>query len=93
MATEHPLPKWGVTMEEGTIGEWCVGVGDVVTEGQVLVLVETDKIEVELESPASGLIAALLAQDGDNVAVGSPIVVIATDATDLETYLSGQSDE
>lgn len=92
MAKEHPLPKWGVTMEEGTIGEWYVAVGDVVTEGQVLALVETDKISVEMESPASGLIAALLAKNGDNVMVGSPVVVIATDATDLETYLVGQSD-
>lgn len=86
MAKEHPLPKWGVTMEAGTISEWYVEVGASVTEGQVLALVETDKIEVELESPESGIVADLLAQTDDNVAVGAPVVVIATDLADLERY-------
>jgi pyruvate/2-oxoglutarate dehydrogenase complex dihydrolipoamide acyltransferase (E2) component len=91
MAQTHPLPKWGVTMEEGTIGEWYVQVGDAVAEGQVLGLVETDKIEVELESPEGGIIADLLAQKGDNVACGAPVVVIATDADDLEMYRAGRT--
>lgn len=87
MATEYPLPKWGVSMEEGTILEWHVAVGDAVTEGQNLGLIGTDKIEIDFESPVAGLIAALLAQEGDNVAVGSAIVTIATDAADLESFL------
>jgi pyruvate/2-oxoglutarate dehydrogenase complex dihydrolipoamide acyltransferase (E2) component len=91
MATEYPLPKWGVTMEEGTITEWKVAVGDAVTEGQVLGVVGTDKIDVDLESPASGMVAALLAQEGDSVVVGSPVIVIATDAADLASYLASQS--
>jgi pyruvate/2-oxoglutarate dehydrogenase complex dihydrolipoamide acyltransferase (E2) component len=91
MATEYPLPKWGVTMEEGTIIEWNVAVGDAVTEGQVLGVVGTDKIDVDLESPASGMVAALLAQEGDSVVVGSPVIVIATDAADLASYLASQS--
>jgi pyruvate/2-oxoglutarate dehydrogenase complex dihydrolipoamide acyltransferase (E2) component len=91
MATEYPLPKWGVTMEEGTIIEWNVAVGDAVTEGQVLGVVGTDKIDVDLESPASGMVAALLAQEGDGVVVGSPVIVIATDAADLASYLASQS--
>jgi len=91
MATEYPLPKWGVTMEEGTISEWKVAVGDAVTEGQVLGVVGTDKIDVDLESPASGMVAALLAKEGDSVVVGSPVVVIATDAADLASYLASQS--
>lgn len=88
MTKEYPLPKWGVTMEEGTIDEWCVAVGDSVTEGQILAVVATDKITVELESPSSGLIAALFAKTGDDVSVGTPLFVIATDRADLDTYLA-----
>lgn len=88
MTKEYPLPKWGVTMEEGTIDEWCVAVGDPISEGQTLAMVATDKITVELESPSAGFIAALLAKTGDDVTVGTPLFVIATDMTDLEAYLA-----
>ena len=87
MTKEYPLPKWGVTMEEGTIDQWHVNVGDSVTEGQVLATVATDKITIELESPSAGLIAALFFKDGADVAVGTPLFVIATDASDLAMYL------
>jgi pyruvate/2-oxoglutarate dehydrogenase complex dihydrolipoamide acyltransferase (E2) component len=88
MAEKYPLPKWGLTMEEGTIVEWQVAVGDQVKEGQVLGLVSTDKIEVELESPAAGVIAAFLGAEGDTVPVGDDIVVIAADADDFAAYNS-----
>lgn len=86
MATTYPLPKWGVTMEAGTISEWTVEVGDQVAEGQVLASVETDKIEVELEAPVSGIVAALLAAEGEDVEVGSPVITIASDQSDFDAF-------
>ncbi len=53
------LPKWGLTMEEGTLVEWEVKEGDRVTEGQVIAHVETDKILSDLDAPASGVIKSL----------------------------------
>jgi pyruvate/2-oxoglutarate dehydrogenase complex dihydrolipoamide acyltransferase (E2) component len=91
MTKEYPLPKWGVTMEEGTIEEWLVNVGDSVIEGQILATVATDKITIDLESPSTGLIAALFFKVGADVAVGTPLFVMATDAADLAAYL-GQSE-
>ncbi|MGB3698731.1 MAG: lipoyl domain-containing protein [Gordonia sp. (in: high G+C Gram-positive bacteria)] len=86
MATEYPMPQWGITMEEGTISEWQVAVGDQVDEGTVLAQIATDKIDVDFESPAGGVIAALLAAEGDTVACGTSIVVIADDADAAAAY-------
>lgn len=53
------LPKWGLTMEEGTLVEWDVNEGDQVTEGQVIAHVETDKVLSDLEAPASGVVKSV----------------------------------
>ncbi len=69
------MPKLGLTMSEGLVAEWLVGVGDTVAPGQTIFVVETDKISHEIEAPASGKIVALLAAKGDTVPVGD---VVAT---------------
>lgn len=89
MAQSFALPKWGLTMEEGTIAEWVAQPGDRVQEGAVLARVETDKIEVEFVAPVSGIVAAHLAERDATVPVGEPIVVIASDEQDLSAYRSG----
>lgn len=86
MATTHPMPKWGVTMESGQITEWRVKPGDAVKEGDVIGVVSTDKIDIDFESPADGLIAALLAEEGDDVDCGADVLVLADDSADLEAY-------
>lgn len=67
------LPKWGMTMQEGIIASWLVAAGDTVTEGQAVATVETEKVEAEIEAPASGTIAELLFEEGDTAEVGAVI--------------------
>lgn len=86
MAQSYPLPKWGVTMEEGTIVEWIVQPGEPVEEDTVIGQVETDKITVELLSPAKGILAAHLIEVGATVEVGTDIVVIARDEDDYREF-------
>jgi pyruvate/2-oxoglutarate dehydrogenase complex dihydrolipoamide acyltransferase (E2) component len=76
MSIEISIPKLGITMEEGTLSEWLVADGDAVTTGQPLYVLETDKTENEIESPASGVIA-LRGQLGETYAVGAVIATIA----------------
>ena len=57
MAATVKLPKFGLTMEEATINEWSVAVGDVVAQGQTIATIESEKVEMELPSPAGGVIA------------------------------------
>ncbi len=77
MATNVLLPQWGMNMEDGTLTRWLVGEGDEIAEGQPLVEVETAKINSELESPASGVVAHIMADEGSLVKVGELVAVIA----------------
>jgi pyruvate dehydrogenase E2 component (dihydrolipoamide acetyltransferase) len=69
------MPKLGLTMSEGLIAEWCVKPGDAVQAGQVLFVVETDKISNEIQAPADGTIIDVLAGEGATVAVGLPVAM------------------
>lgn len=77
MAVEVILPKWGLTMEEGTLTEWLVKEGQEVQEGEALANVETDKVTNQLEAPVSGVIAKIQVEDGtEEIAVGSVLCLI-----------------
>jgi pyruvate dehydrogenase E2 component (dihydrolipoamide acetyltransferase) len=72
------LPKWGLTMDEGTVTAWRKQEGDQVAEGEVLVEVQTDKINNELPSPINGIVAVIHVPEGETVPVGSALVTIAS---------------
>ena len=78
MAYELKLPDIGEGVAEGEIVRWLVKAGDAVKEDQPLVEVMTDKASVEIPSPRTGTIAALHAEEGAIVPVGTVIVTIAT---------------
>ncbi len=77
MAYEVKLPDIGEGIAEGEIVRWMVKVGDAVKDDQPLVEVMTDKASVEIPSPRTGTIAAIHAEAGSVVPVGSVIVSIA----------------
>jgi multifunctional 2-oxoglutarate metabolism enzyme len=72
------LPEMGESVTEGSIVEWRKKVGDFVAEGDALVDVTTDKVDVEVPATASGVLTQILAKEGDTVAVGSAIAEIDT---------------
>ena len=73
----------GEGINEGVILKWLVEVGQEVKEGDSLFLVETDKVNAEIPSPADGRIAALLANEGDLITVGQVVVHIDTGDGDV----------
>ncbi|HZU60503.1 MAG TPA: 2-oxo acid dehydrogenase subunit E2, partial [Solirubrobacteraceae bacterium] len=66
-------PTGGESVTEGTILEWSVEVGQMVRQGDTVVEISTDKVDMELPAPASGTITEILAQDGETVTVGQVI--------------------
>jgi pyruvate dehydrogenase E2 component (dihydrolipoamide acetyltransferase) len=74
------LPDLGEGLTEAEVVAWHVAPGDPVELNQVLVEVETAKAVVELPSPFAGTVLELLAQPGDTVDVGAPIIAIETGA-------------
>lgn len=85
MASELPLPmpKMSMTMESGELLTWTVAEGDTVAAGDVVAEVQTDKVDMEVESPFAGTVARLVAQPGDTVAVGAPIAFLLSESDDL----------
>jgi pyruvate dehydrogenase E2 component (dihydrolipoamide acetyltransferase) len=78
--SEFRLPDPGEGLVEAEIVTWRVGVGDVVKVNDILVEIETAKSLVELPSPFAGTVTALLADEGQMVDVGAPIVAISDGA-------------
>jgi multifunctional 2-oxoglutarate metabolism enzyme len=70
-------PAAGESVTEGTILEWRVKVGDAIKLDDTIVEISTDKVDVELPSPASGTVSEILVQEGDTVTVGQVIARIA----------------
>lgn len=83
------MPKLGLTMTEGVVASWRVGPGDQVRNGDVLFIVETEKIATEIEAQGSGQIKTIEVAEGATVPVGA---VVAT-WTGKGAAQSGESDQ
>ncbi|MGC9000997.1 dihydrolipoamide acetyltransferase family protein [Caldisericum sp.] len=70
------MPQLGMTMEKGTITKWHKSEGSSVVKGEVLLEVLTDKANMDIESPVSGIVYKILFKEGEEVDVGKPIAVI-----------------
>lgn len=77
MAVEVVMPKFGLTMTEGTIQQWFKSEGDAIKTGEALFEVETEKVLYEVEAPADGTVAKLLYAVEAVVGVGLPVAIIA----------------
>jgi pyruvate dehydrogenase E2 component (dihydrolipoamide acetyltransferase) len=77
VAVEAVMPKFGLTMTEGTIQKWFKAEGDAIKAGEPLFEVETEKVLYEVEAPASGIVAKLLYPLEAVVPVGLPVAIIA----------------
>ncbi len=70
------MPALGMNQETGRLLQWFRKEGERVTKGEALMEVETDKATVEIEAPATGVLAGVTARPGDEVPVGQPIALI-----------------
>jgi D-3-phosphoglycerate dehydrogenase len=67
------MPQLGMTMTEGSVVQWLKNPGDAVEKGEFLFIVQTDKVDMEIESPCSGTVAEILVELGQTVPVGTVI--------------------
>ena len=83
--TKLGMPKWGLSMTEGTVVQWLVEEGAELDNGAEVVEVESEKINNAVEAPASGVLRRRVAKEGDVLPVGGLLGVIAdTSVTDEE---------
>ncbi|MBA2287416.1 MAG: hypothetical protein H0W02_18240 [Ktedonobacteraceae bacterium] len=84
------MPRLGDTMQEGTILCWSKLVGEPVQKGDSLTLIETDKVNIEMSSPAFGVLRAIFVPTGETVAVGTAMALIGDIDEPLPDPLPGQ---
>ncbi len=85
------MPALELAQETGKLLRWIKAPGDMVRKGEPIAEIETDKVTVELEAPASGILQDVTAQEGDVVPVGHTIAIIADSASPTLSPQGGRS--
>ncbi|MDG4657528.1 2-oxoglutarate dehydrogenase complex dihydrolipoyllysine-residue succinyltransferase [Ectobacillus antri] len=75
---EIKVPELAESITEGTISQWLIKVGDKVSKGESVVELETDKVNLEINTEYTGIVAQMLKQPGDTVEVGDVIAILDT---------------
>ena len=78
MDTPILMPNLGNEIDEAQIDEWFKTEGDMVTEGEQIVLITTPKVTMEIEAPATGILKKILIPADELAAVGSTLGIIET---------------
>ncbi|KAG9140318.1 hypothetical protein Leryth_023301 [Lithospermum erythrorhizon] len=78
------MPALSSTMTEGKIVSWIKSEGDVLSKGEPVVVVESDKADMDVETFYDGILAAIVVNDGETAPVGAPIGILAETEEDIE---------
>ncbi|HUQ17936.1 MAG TPA: biotin/lipoyl-containing protein, partial [Candidatus Saccharimonadales bacterium] len=81
---ELKMPKLGESVTEGTIGKWLKQPGDAVEKYDLIVEVQTDKVNTEIPSPVAGTLREVKVAEGDTVPIGALLAVFETEAATSE---------
>lgn len=71
--SEIKVPAMGESITEGTVSRWMVKEGDTVNQGDVLLELETDKVNIEISAEESGVLEKIIRQEGETVEIGETI--------------------
>lgn len=88
MAVEVLMPKLGMAMKEGTVSVWNKGVGDSVDKGEPIASVNSEKIEIDVESPAEGTVLEIAVPEGEGVPPGTVICYIGNKDEEVGTLFA-----
>jgi pyruvate/2-oxoglutarate dehydrogenase complex dihydrolipoamide acyltransferase (E2) component len=78
------MPQMGVSVSEGTILKWLKQEGETIEADEPLLEISTDKVDTEVPSPGSGIVQQILVAEGETVAVGTRLAVIAPEGAEIE---------
>ena len=83
MATRVVMPQAGQDLETGFVRTWMKAEGEPVTKGETIVVVETEKVTLDIEAPASGVLLRILVPDDTETAILSTIAIIGQPGEDI----------
>jgi pyruvate dehydrogenase E2 component (dihydrolipoamide acetyltransferase) len=90
------MPKLGLTMQEGTVVEWRCHEGQAVRRGEIVLLIESEKVEFEVEAPSDGVLRSIVIPNGTTVPCGELLAVLtetAEEPFDLDALLAAARSE
>jgi 2-oxoglutarate dehydrogenase E2 component (dihydrolipoamide succinyltransferase) len=93
MSTEIVVPNLGESIVEATIADWLKHEGDAVQAGEAIVVLETDKVDLDVGAEKSGVLTRIVAQIGDDVKVGDVIGIIDESAEPTGSGAAPESNE
>ncbi len=79
MDVELVMPVLGVEIEEGQLRTWVKSEGDAVIEGEVIAVISTPKLDMDLECPSTGVLKTILVDEDEIAAVGEVLAIIETE--------------
>jgi pyruvate dehydrogenase E2 component (dihydrolipoamide acetyltransferase) len=79
MDVELVMPVLGAEIKEGQLRTWVKSEGDAVNEGEIIAIISTPKLDMDLESPATGTLKTILVDEEEIAAVGETLAIIATE--------------
>ena len=77
------MPALSSTMKEGKVVSWLKAEGDAISAGEAIMVVESDKADMDVEAYEDGFLAAIITEEGDSSAVGAPVALIAAEESDI----------
>jgi len=86
-------PQLGDSITEGTIVEWVAHVGEAVNEGDVVALIETDKVTIDIKADVSGVITQHFGQVEDNIEVGEKLYEVDTEGAEAAALVQSSNDD
>jgi pyruvate dehydrogenase E2 component (dihydrolipoamide acetyltransferase) len=84
------MPQLGLTMTEGTVSEWLKKPGDFIKKNEPVLMISTDKVEMEVESMVEGTLGQIIVQVGTTVPVGTTLAYIAGSGQGVATVIGEQ---
>src|SRR5829696_928252 len=78
------MPQMGVSVSEGTITKWLKQPGEAVEADEPLLEISTDKVDTEVPSPGTGVLAEILVAEGETVEVGTKLATIAPEGAEVQ---------
>lgn len=93
MDIELVMPVLGEKIEEAQVRAWTVSEGDPVEAGDVIAVISTPKMDMDLESPATGFLKTIVIDEDEIAAVGAILAIIETDEEDGDETSAEEDEE
>ena len=92
MSEKILVPELGESITEATVSKWLKKVGDSVEEDEAIVELETDKVNLEVPSPISGILSEMNSKEGDTVEVGTVLGSVSNEKSNIEKKASSKQE-